>query len=152
MIPCLLFSFIAEITLNSLDGDCPSKFVVHAVQIQPQSAYRKHEHYKFLTVPPAGSVVYPSFAVISDTTLEVTVAQWWASLAVSHVSVTMTFHGLKPNQSNVQLVRFLLSRSCFKFKAFFFYSKRKRTQKKICSCSNIEVTDRVYSLFRPCEG
>lgn len=92
-----------EITLNSLDGDCPSKFVVHAVQIQPQSAYRKHEHYKFLTVPPGGSVVYPSFAVISDTTLEVTVAQWWASLAVSHVSVTMTFHGLKPNQSNVQL-------------------------------------------------
>ncbi|XP_071839220.1 tripeptidyl-peptidase 2-like isoform X2 [Apostichopus japonicus] len=92
-----------EITVNSRDGDCPSKFVVHAVQIQPQSAYRKHEHYKFLTIPPEGSVVYPPFAVISGTTLEVAVAQWWASLAVSYVSVTMTFHGLKPSQSNIQL-------------------------------------------------
>ncbi|KAJ8030831.1 Tripeptidyl-peptidase 2 [Holothuria leucospilota] len=92
-----------EITLHSHDGDCSSKFVVHAVQIQPQSAYRKHEHYKFLTVPPDGSVVYPPFAVIPGTVVEVTVAQWWASLAKSHINVSMMFHGLQPNQTNIQL-------------------------------------------------
>lgn len=96
--------FFSEITLHSHDGDCSSKFVVHAVQIQPQSAYRKHEHYKFLTVPPDGSVVYPPFAVIPGTVVEVTVAQWWASLAKSHINVSMMFHGLQPNQTNIQLV------------------------------------------------
>ena len=86
-----------------MDKDQASKFVIHAVQIQHQSAYRNNEFYKFLSLQELGHV-HHSFSVVEGLTLELVVAKWWASLGKTKVKYRIMFHGLAPNQKTLQIV------------------------------------------------
>uniref|UniRef100_A0A8C4NKR5 Tripeptidyl-peptidase 2 n=1 Tax=Eptatretus burgeri TaxID=7764 RepID=A0A8C4NKR5_EPTBU len=81
----------AEIWLCSRGVDC-SRFVVHAVQLHNQRAYRCYEFFRRFYLPDSGT-----FTEAFSVTLELCVARWWASLGEVEVDYRISFHGLRPN-------------------------------------------------------
>ncbi|XP_041482803.1 tripeptidyl-peptidase 2-like isoform X1 [Lytechinus variegatus] len=92
----------AEISITSLEREQSSRFVLHTIQLQPQTAYRNNEFYKFLSLQEQCEVQH-SFAVHGGQIMEFTIAKWWASLGRSRVKYSLAFHGLQPSQKTVQM-------------------------------------------------
>ncbi|XP_071511287.1 tripeptidyl-peptidase 2-like [Diadema antillarum] len=92
----------AEVSIMLLEKEQSSRFVLHAVQLQPQTAYRNNEFYKFLALQEQCEVQH-SFAVHPGQTMEFTVAKWWASLGRSKVKYSLSFHGLTPSEKTVEM-------------------------------------------------
>ncbi|XP_051878296.1 LOW QUALITY PROTEIN: tripeptidyl-peptidase 2-like [Pristis pectinata] len=92
----------AEISLTSRSEDKTSEFVVHAVQLQKQKAFRVHEFYRHLYLSEKASAT-DSFAVHEGGTVEVCIAHWWSSLDHTAIDYTISFHGLKCNTDVLHL-------------------------------------------------
>nr|KAJ3422634.1 tripeptidyl-peptidase II Tpp2 [Polyrhizophydium stewartii] len=91
----------AELTVRSESRQTPARFIVHMLQLHPQTRYAKLEReFAFsLNSPGSGvageeSVYKKDFAVLPNATIEVCLAQFWSSLDPSTVSVELKFHGL----------------------------------------------------------
>ncbi|KJE96994.1 tripeptidyl-peptidase 2 [Capsaspora owczarzaki ATCC 30864] len=70
------------------------RFVLHALQLQPQRRYNTMEYHKLSTVVQDTPSVH-KFAVLPDVTLELCIAQWWASVGDTELDVTAEFSGLQ---------------------------------------------------------
>uniref|UniRef100_H2Z489 Tripeptidyl-peptidase 2 n=1 Tax=Ciona savignyi TaxID=51511 RepID=H2Z489_CIOSA len=86
----------AEINVRNLSADQSPRFVLHAVQIREQRAFREHEFYKFVTVPASSTMEY-AFPVHGGICLEFCVARWWADLGDASISYDIQFHGVMPS-------------------------------------------------------
>uniref|UniRef100_UPI00358EC262 tripeptidyl-peptidase 2 isoform X3 n=1 Tax=Myxine glutinosa TaxID=7769 RepID=UPI00358EC262 len=91
----------AEIWLCSHGVDC-SRFVVHAVQLHIQRAYRCYEFFRRFYLPDNGTFT-EAFSVQEQRTLELCVARWWASLGEVEVDYKISFHGLQPNPLHLHM-------------------------------------------------
>ncbi|XP_059163051.1 tripeptidyl-peptidase 2-like isoform X2 [Physella acuta] len=82
----------ATLKLNSLDNEKNGRFLIHTIQISPQTAYKKYEFSKFVTISEKGEAVY-AFSVMGDSTLELCVAKWWANLGDVTLDIALSFYG-----------------------------------------------------------
>ncbi|KAJ3292192.1 tripeptidyl-peptidase II Tpp2 [Borealophlyctis nickersoniae] len=91
----------AELIVRSENRQAPARFIVHMMQLQPQTRYVKFEkEYAFsLTSPGSGdrseaSTYQKTFPVLPNVTLEVCLAQFWSSPGTTSVSIELKFHGI----------------------------------------------------------
>ncbi|XP_006813380.1 tripeptidyl-peptidase 2-like, partial [Saccoglossus kowalevskii] len=92
----------ADLTVVSMEKKLPSRFVIHAIQLLPQSAYRTHEYYKFITLPELAESTH-AFSVQGGVTLELVIAKWWASIGTVNVKYIVSFHGLAPTSRVINM-------------------------------------------------
>uniref|UniRef100_UPI00398F64E6 tripeptidyl-peptidase 2-like n=1 Tax=Pristiophorus japonicus TaxID=55135 RepID=UPI00398F64E6 len=92
----------AEISLTSKSEDKTSEFVVHAIQLQKQKAFRVHEFYRHLHLSEKASAV-DAFAVHEEKTIEICIAHWWSSLGHADIDYVISFHGLKCNSDTLHI-------------------------------------------------
>ncbi|CAL1545565.1 unnamed protein product, partial [Lymnaea stagnalis] len=82
----------AVLKITSLDVEKSGRFLIHTLQISPQTAYKDHEFSKFVTISERGEGSY-AFSVLGDCTLELCVAKWWANLGDVSLDITLSFYG-----------------------------------------------------------
>ncbi|XP_062522156.1 tripeptidyl-peptidase 2-like isoform X3 [Corticium candelabrum] len=90
----------AEVSLVAKVSTGSATFFVHAIQLQNDCDYRSHEFDK-RAVLSDGSHWLQQFKVLGGVTLELSVAQYWASLGDSEVTRTITVHGIMSNPSEI---------------------------------------------------
>ncbi|KAJ3047136.1 tripeptidyl-peptidase II Tpp2 [Rhizophlyctis rosea] len=89
----------AEVTVRSQNRETPARFIVHLLQLQPQTRYPKFENeYAFMLAGTNSSEEEGShtklFPVLPNVTLEVCLAQFWSSPGKTNVSIELKFHGI----------------------------------------------------------
>ncbi|XP_013068571.2 tripeptidyl-peptidase 2-like isoform X1 [Biomphalaria glabrata] len=82
----------AVLKLVSLDAEKSGRFLIHTLQISPQTAYKDHEFSKIVTLLERGEGIY-AFSVLGDCTLELCVAKWWANLGDVTLDIHLSFYG-----------------------------------------------------------
>eukprot|EP01134_Creolimax_fragrantissima_P002465 CFRG2465T1 len=94
----------ADVTVTVSSGAPGSSrvFVLHAQQLTPQKGHSTTEYKTRLPVKE-GIPLVRSFQVAGGATLELCVAQFWASLGECVVSTSIEFHGITPNLECVAL-------------------------------------------------
>jgi tripeptidyl-peptidase-2 len=87
----------AELTLKARGEDrtsTPKSYMVRATALLPHTRYSDSEFRTFTSqLPPQGEST-STFAVTSNTTLEITIAQFWSSLGDSTLDIELIFHGI----------------------------------------------------------
>ncbi|KAJ3276748.1 tripeptidyl-peptidase II Tpp2 [Terramyces sp. JEL0728] len=99
-------SNFAEVIVSTKGRKTPGRFIVHLMQLNPQSPYTKFENeqaYGIETSGVEGEISnYKTFVpVIPNVTLEVCLAQFWSSLDPSSVTIEIKFHGLLVAASSI---------------------------------------------------
>ncbi|XP_007891027.1 tripeptidyl-peptidase 2 [Callorhinchus milii] len=92
----------AEINMVSKSEDKTSEFVVHAIQLQKQKAFRVHEFYKHLYLSEKASL-RDAFPVIAGKTIEICIARWWSSLDDVEIDYCISFQGLSCNSDTLHI-------------------------------------------------
>ncbi|KAI8902892.1 subtilase family-domain-containing protein [Globomyces pollinis-pini] len=92
-------SNFAEIIVSTNGREVPSHFMVHLIQLHPQTRYTVFENefaFSLLGSGVEGEKTRYSkfFKVLPDVTLEVCLAQFWSILGDSNVSIEVKFHSV----------------------------------------------------------
>lgn len=93
----------AVIKMRSRDVNSGGHFIIHCMQILPKQSCKTLEINKHLTVTSNCDCIQ-SFPVKGGLVLEVVVAKYWASIGEIIVDYSITFHGIKPSQPNINML------------------------------------------------
>ena len=98
-------SNFCEIILSTRGRKTPAKFIIHLLQLQPQSRYSTFESEFSFSLMETGieneTVQYKKiFRVLPGVTLEVCLAQFWSTLGGSSISMDVKFHSVLCNSSS----------------------------------------------------
>ncbi|KAL3846837.1 hypothetical protein ACJMK2_017791 [Sinanodonta woodiana] len=91
---------LAEVRLHSCDTEKNCRMLIHALQMSPQHQYKKYTFEKFVTMSDLGETVQ-AFPVLECSTLELCIAKWWANLGEVCLDYTITFHGVRVDNSQL---------------------------------------------------
>ncbi|KAJ3325149.1 tripeptidyl-peptidase II Tpp2 [Boothiomyces sp. JEL0866] len=99
-------SNFAEVILSTKGRKTPGRFVVHLMQLNPQTPYTRFENEQAYGIQTSGvegeiNSYKNFFPVIPNVTLEVCLAQYWSSLDPSSVTIEIKFHGILVSASSV---------------------------------------------------
>ena len=86
----------------SLNSESDRRYVLHSLQLLPGESYRAADDRRYLTLADRQTRVL-SRPVVPGHTLEVCLAQYWTSLGPSRVRMHVSFHGARPEPSEVLL-------------------------------------------------
>eukprot|EP00742_Colponemidia_sp_Colp-10_P008114 GILJ01008758.1.p1 GENE.GILJ01008758.1~~GILJ01008758.1.p1 ORF type:complete len:1249 (+),score=195.85 GILJ01008758.1:73-3819(+) len=92
----------ADIKLRGHNIDSSRRYMLHCVYLSPHTAFRKTEIEHFIALS-GDKHETKSIALDGAGTLEVCLAQWWASIGESNVDIEVSFHGLTANPSPIVL-------------------------------------------------
>lgn len=92
----------AKVTVSSYNRPVNARFLLHLVQLAPQTRYTRHEKEVIVQLGSnglaeddvEGNEVRKWVSVVGGVTLEVCLAQFWSSADPSQVSIGFEFHGL----------------------------------------------------------
>ena len=73
-----------EISLKGREMEAPRRFVLHTLYLYPQTPFPQTEFEKYYSIGTKDQFIN-RINVVSGTTLEITVAQFWSSLGTSKV-------------------------------------------------------------------
>jgi tripeptidyl-peptidase-2 len=94
----------AEIKISTKGRLTPARFLVHLLQLHPQSRYTVFEHEYAFGLVSSGieniTSYKKSLPVLPGVTLEVCLAQFWSSLDQCNVSVELSFHSVLVSASS----------------------------------------------------
>ncbi|CAG9136289.1 unnamed protein product [Plutella xylostella] len=82
--------------ISSRDQNTQGRYLVHTMQMLPQSSCRSHETQKMLSVTTDAPAALP-FRVVEGVTLEIAIAKYWANMGSHRISYTIELFGLKPS-------------------------------------------------------
>jgi hypothetical protein len=102
------FQIPSEVTSVSLkvkncDTQETGSFILHLMQIQPQSSCKTNELFKFFTLAPQAENSF-NFQLTKERTLEVCFGKWWSSIGETQVSLFLEFNGLQPSLNSITMV------------------------------------------------
>lgn len=82
----------AELSITGKNIDTNRRFVVHTLQLLPRRNFVHTQYSQFAIIFPNDTLKY-RFNVISGTTLELCIAQFWSSIGDTELDVQLEFHG-----------------------------------------------------------
>ncbi|KAJ3315943.1 tripeptidyl-peptidase II Tpp2 [Boothiomyces sp. JEL0838] len=99
-------SNFAEVIVSTKGRKTPGRFIVHLMQLNPQSPYTRFENehaHSMQTSGVEGEISsYRNFIpVLPNVTLEVCLAQFWSTLDPSAVTIEIKFHGILVSASSI---------------------------------------------------
>ncbi|EPZ30926.1 subtilisin-like protein [Rozella allomycis CSF55] len=103
-IECPLNCSYADIDLKAENVEKTTKFVIHTLQILPETRYSNSEDQFYVNIGP-NEVFKKRIIVQPGVVMEATVAPFWSSGLTSEISFNVSFGGLSPNS------KFILSQA-----------------------------------------
>ncbi|XP_026279947.1 tripeptidyl-peptidase 2 [Frankliniella occidentalis] len=73
---------------------------LHTLQLRPRKTSKSNQYHKSIQLIPSIESVH-SFAVKGGIIMEVVVAKFWTDMSESGLNYSVTFHGIKPDRSDV---------------------------------------------------
>lgn len=92
----------ADLIVRNRQEEGERRIVAHAVQKIPGDNFRHHQFQDYLTLE-AGEQAVKSFPVIGGRTIELCLAQYWASHGEGPVEAELHFHGIVPDTEKIFL-------------------------------------------------
>nr|CAD7457742.1 unnamed protein product [Timema tahoe] len=92
----------AVLKLHCREKDKSGRFVIHAVQLRPKLVCKTLEFHKICTVSSQNDV-FQGFSVRGGLVLELVIAKYWANIGEVALDYSMSFHGVKPDNSLIAM-------------------------------------------------
>ena len=92
----------ATFRVNNLSPDSTGRFILHTVQLLPSLQVKTMEYYKMFSLSETGAWVFAMPVKSSPgQVMEFCLAKWWANIGTLNCQYTITFHGVKPTNTNL---------------------------------------------------
>jgi tripeptidyl-peptidase-2 len=92
----------AEFTVTGEQTDQAVKVCLHTVQLMPECAFRKTEHFEFISLQPS-TPHKAKFPIKGGRTIELCIGQWWNETLDCTAQMDVTFHSLLPSVDQLTL-------------------------------------------------
>ena len=91
----------ATFRAKNLSPESTGRFILHTIQLLPSLQVKTMEYYKMFSLSEAGAWEFAMPVKSSPgQVMEFCLAKWWANIGTLNCQYTITFHGVKPTNSN----------------------------------------------------